>query len=530
LFRFGFGNYVLRPWLKFFYRKKRNEEKEKLERWMRFRALLEALGPTYVKFGQVLSNRPGLLPDALLEELARLQDKVPPFDSKTAFEILERELKRPIGEVFAYIEQQPVASASIAQVHKAQLISGEWVAVKIKRPGIDEIIAADITILKDLARILKRHKELSALQPVELALAFERSILSELDFKQELSHIQKFFKLFDSDPHVRIPKPYAAYCSANVLCMEFLVGIKINDYKALQENGYDLKAVAQRGFDTFFKQIFEWGYFHADPHPGNLIVMENNTLGIFDFGMVGQLNSDDRNALVEFVIALGRDDVERIVETIEMLQGSPVNDRKGLESDLSKFISEFGSTAVKDIDLNEALNQGRNMAYRYKLKLNPDLFLLFRTISLLEGIGIGLDPQFRSLDAIKPFAVKLLVNQLNPKKLFSNNKELLFWLADWVQLIRFLPGDLRKLTTRIREDGVRIRTDNPANFRLGNQVRSSADILALSLGFGFALLAFMYAQNFDAEKHYAGLNAIQIFCALFAMLFGLQMLRKSFRK
>jgi ubiquinone biosynthesis protein len=207
-----------------------------------------------------------------------------------------------------------------------------------------------------------------------------------------------------------------------------------------------------------------------------------------------------------------------------------VNDRKGLESDLSKFISEFGSTAVKDIDLNEALNQGRNMAYRYKLKLNPDLFLLFRTISLLEGIGIGLDPQFRSLDAIKPFAVKLLVNQLNPKKLFSNNKELLFWFADWVQLIRLLPGDLRKLTTRIREDGVRIRTDNPANFRLGNQVRSSADILALSLGFGFALMAFMYAQNFDAEKHYAGLNAAQVFCALFALLFGLQMLRKSFRK
>jgi ubiquinone biosynthesis protein len=314
------------------------------------------------------------------------------------------------------------------------------------------------------------------------------------------------------------------------VCMEYLEGIKISDYRALQSNGFDLKTIAQRGFDAFFKQIFEWGYFHADPHPGNLIVMENNTLGIFDFGMIGQLSTEDRNALVEFVIALGRDDVERIVETIELLQGSEVMDRKGLERDLTTFINEFGSTAIKDIDLNEALNQGRSMAYRYKLKLNPDLFLLFRTISLLEGIGIGLDPQFRSLEAIKPYAVKLLVKQLNPKKLFSNNKELLFWAADWVQLLRYLPGDLRKLSTRIREDRIRIQTDNPSNHRLGNQIRYSAELIALSMGFGFSLLAFIYAEKVGNETQYRGNNIVQIFCAGFAALFGIQLLFKVLKR
>ncbi len=530
LFRFGFGSYVLRPWLRFFYRRERNAEKEKLDRWIRFRTLLEALGPTYVKFGQILSNRPGLLPDELLAELARLQDKVAPFDASVAITLLEKELQQPLSEIFKYIEEKPVASASIAQVHKAQLKNGAWVAIKIKRPGIDEVIAADISILKDLARLLKRHKELSALQPVELALAFERSILAELDFRQELHHIQKFYSLFEDDANVRIPLPYPMHSTANVVCMEYLEGIKISDYRALQSNGFDLKTIAQRGFDTFFKQIFEWGYFHADPHPGNLIVMENNTLGIFDFGMIGQLSTEDRNALVEFVIALGRDDVERIVETIELLQGSEVVDRKGLERDLTAFINEFGSTAIKDIDLNEALNQGRLMAYRYKLKLNPDLFLLFRTISLLEGIGIGLDPQFRSLEAIKPYAVKLLVKQLNPKNLFSNNKELLFWAADWVQLLRYLPSDLRKLSTRIREDRIRIETDNPSHHRLGNQIRYSAQLIALSLGFGFSFLAYIYAHHLRFGTQFEEIDHIQIVSACFAFVFGIQLLRKSIRK
>jgi ubiquinone biosynthesis protein len=528
LIRFGFGAYVVRPWLRWLYIGRKSTEKEQHDRWMRFRQLLEALGPTYVKFGQILSNRPGLIPDALLEELALLQDRVPPFDSDTAFEMLEKELKKPIKELFAHIEKQPIASASIAQVYKAQLKNGSWVAVKIKRPGISEIIKADIAILKDIAQLVRRHHELSALQPVELAAAFERSILAELDFSQELQHIQKFHALFNDDPTVKIPTPYPQLCSENVLCMEFLEGIKISNYKALHTNGHNFKLIAQRGFDIFFKQIFEWGYFHADPHPGNLIVMENNVVGIFDFGMVGQLSNDDRKALVEFVIALGRDDVERIVETIEYLQGCEVDDRKGLERELNAFIKEFGSTAIKDIDLNEALNRGRSMAYRYKLKLNPDLFLLFRTISLLEGIGIGLDPQFRSLDAIKPYAFKLLIKQIHPKQLFTN-KEVIFWFADWVQLLRTLPSDLRKLNSRLHNH------ENPQGtgrkrLETADSLRYAAAVIGLSLGFGFSLLAFVFATYMQLPKVMWDKGGLEIFCGSAALIFGLLLLRKSLRK
>jgi ubiquinone biosynthesis protein len=507
---------------------RKSQEQEQHDRWMRFRQLLEALGPTYVKFGQVLSNRPGLLPDALLEELALLQDRVPPFDTETAFTLLEEALKKPISELFAHIEKQPIASASIAQVYKAQLKDGRWVAVKIKRPGISEIIKADISILKDIAHLIKRHRELSALQPVELAAAFERSILAELDFAQELQHIQKFNALFNDDPTVKIPTPYPQFCSENVLCMEFLEGIKISNYKALHSNGHDFKLIAQRGFDIFFKQIFEWGYFHADPHPGNLIVMENNVVGIFDFGMVGQLSNDDRKALVEFVIALGRDDVERIVETIEYLQGCQVEDRKGLQRELNLFINEFGSTAIKDIDLNEALNRGRSMAYRYKLKLNPDLFLLFRTISLLEGIGIGLDPQFRSLDAIKPYAFKLLLKQIHPKNLL-NNKEVIFWFADWVQLIRTLPSDLRKLNSRIRNNN-NLNEADTLQRTTAHSLREAATMIALSLGFGCSLLSCVLARNNNFPKFMWDLSFIEIMCSLSALIFGLLLVRKSIRK
>ena len=528
LIRFGFGAYVVRPGLRWMYFGRKSQEQEQHDRWMRFRQLLEALGPTYVKFGQVLSNRPGLLPDALLEELALLQDRVPPFDTETAFTLLEEALKKPISELFAHIEKQPIASASIAQVYKAQLKDGRWVAVKIKRPGISEIIKADISILKDMAHLIKRHRELSALQPVELAAAFERSILAELDFAQELQHIQKFNALFNDDPTVKIPTPYPQFCSENVLCMEFLEGIKISNYKALHSNGHDFKLIAQRGFDIFFKQIFEWGYFHADPHPGNLIVMENNVVGIFDFGMVGQLSNDDRKALVEFVIALGRDDVERIVETIEYLQGCQVEDRKGLERELNLFINEFGSTAIKDIDLNEALNRGRSMAYRYKLKLNPDLFLLFRTISLLEGIGIGLDPQFRSLDAIKPYAFKLLLKQIHPKNLL-NNKEVIFWFADWVQLIRTLPSDLRKLNSRIRNNN-NLNEADTLQRTTAHSLREAATMIALSLGFGCSLLSCVLARNNNFPKFMWDLSFIEIMCSLSALIFGLLLVRKSIRK
>jgi ubiquinone biosynthesis protein len=522
--RFGFGTYIASPWLRKLGLQKQSKSDDRLQRWRKFRQLLETLGPTYIKFGQILSNRPGIVPDELLEELALLQDRVPPFPTADAIALIENESKKSMPELFARFGDAPVASASIAQVYEANLHDGTRVAVKVRRPEIEQIIRADVAIMKDLARLMQRHSELASLQPMDLVEAFERTILEELDFEREQNNIKRLGSLFEKDETVVVPHVYNSLSGPSFITMSYIEGIKISQRKNLNSNGYDLSLVAKRGFDAYFKQIFEWGFFHADPHPGNLLVLPGNRIGILDFGMTGQLSQADRNALVEFVIALGRDDVERIVETIEMLQGCAVEDRKTLERELSDFIAEFGGTAVKDIDLNQALDKGRRIAFKHRLKLNPDLYLLFRTISLLEGIGISLDPQFRSLDAIKPYAFKLLLKQLDPRNLIQN-KEIISWLADATQLIKHGPGDLRKIMGKLRDDRLVLRTESQATDRLREQIRDTGKLISMTLGFGLLFFIGFYTIDSKLKPIVGDLNIVSLAAFSLGSILLLKLLR-----
>lgn len=525
----GFGDIISRSLFSRLRGTKSSQAQRKADRWIRFRKALEELGPTYVKFGQILSNRPGILPDDLIAELSRLQDQVASFPFEDVKQIIENQFGKPIHEVFSEFSEKPVASASIAQVHKAKLPDGQIVAVKIRRPGIEEIIRADVVIMQDIAKLMMRNEELSSLRPLELVSAFEKTILSELDFDKEFRNLRKFHELFQGDETVKIPAPIQAYCKDQLITLEYIEGIKISRTEELKAAGYDLRLIARRGFDAFFKQIFEWGHFHADPHPGNLIVMPGNIIGILDFGMVGQLSPADRSSLVEFVIALGRDDIARIVENIEKLQGSPIEDRSSLEKDLASFIADFGEQAVMEIDLNDALEKGRKLAFKHNLKLNPDLFLLFRTISLLEGIGISLDPEFRSLDVIKPYAFKLLRKQLDPRNLLKN-KALISWAGDWYQLLQVLPGDIRKILSKVRDDQFKIKTENPATDRLSKQVKQTGNQLSKTLVFIALLVLGMYSMELKLPKVAWDLNWMGLvgFGLSFLILPGL--IRSWFRK
>jgi len=482
------------------------EESQRIrDRWIRFRRVLEDLGPTYIKFGQVISNRPGILPDDLLSELSRLQDAVPPFPFEEVRKILETEFKRPIAEIFSEFNPVPLASASIAQVHEAVLFTGERVAIKVQRPGIEAIIKADIQILNDIAGLMMRSTELSSLRPKEMVAAFESTILGELNFLQEATHFRKFNERFLDDREVKIPKPFPEFCRKNVITLEFLDGIKISDVKTLEEKGYDLKLIAQRGFDAYFKQIFEWGYFHADPHPGNLTILPGNVVGILDFGMVGKLSDRDKNSLVEFIIGLGRDDLSRIVENIEKLQGFEIEDKTGMERDMAVFINDFGGQSSRDIDINDAITRGRELINRHNLKLNPDLFLLLRTVSMLEGIGTTLDPEFRSLEMIKPYALKLLKKNLNPKNLFKSRK-LASVAADLFQLITTLPADTRKIIDKVKNDRIRVTVDNKNTRILAQQVNTAAKRLSYALMFVATFGGGCYLMGLPSLNMGNGLN------------------------
>ncbi|MBX7203307.1 MAG: AarF/ABC1/UbiB kinase family protein [Bacteroidia bacterium] len=465
------------------------------ERWVRLRMVLEELGPAWVKFGQILSNRPGLLPDELTEELSKLQDKVAPVTEQEAAKVIFDTFGKTTQALFKSFNPVPIASASIAQVHLATLHTGEQVAVKIQRPGIEEIIKGDLLLMRDIAVLMTRSKDFATLKPRQLVDVFEKSILEELDFEAEQGHLIWFGTQLADDKTIRIPRVFQELSNKKVITLEYLEGIKISQTGRLKAAGYDLKLIARNGFEAYFKQIFEWGYFHADPHPGNLLVLPGNVIGILDFGMMGRLNNHDRRALVEFIIGLGKDDTWRIVENMERLQGKEVEDRKELEKDVEQFILDFGSKSSKDIDLNEVISRGRKLIYRHNLEINPDLFLMLRSISLLEGVGMSLDPQFRSLEMVKPFAFGLLRKAVHPMKLLKS-RTLMALLADMGQLAYSLPSDIRRIMDRIRNDQFKIQTESKATRQLAREVRIAAKRISYAIVFATFLSCGLFTELF----------------------------------
>lgn len=509
-----------------FFKSSRSVEEEQTrlnERWIRLRLVLEELGPTYIKLGQVLSNRPGILPDELTAELSLLQDAVPPFSAEEVTEIILQDFKKYPTELFASFDYNPVASASIAQVHKAVLHTGEIVAVKVQRPGIEQIIRSDIEVLNDIAKLMMRSSELSSLRPAELVAAFEQSIISELNFFEEARHIKEFSERFADDKTIKIPTLFSEFCSKNVITLEFIEGTKISQIEKLKSEGHDLALVARRGFDAYFKQIFEWGYFHADPHPGNLLVLPGNVIGILDFGMIGKISEKDRNALVEFIIGLGRDDPQRIVENVEKLQGEEVEDKVALEKDMMLFLDEYGSQAVKDIDLNSAISQGRELVNKHNLILNPDLFLLLRAISMLEGIGIALDPEFRSLDVIKPYAFKLIRNKLNPRNLLKS-KALIATLGDLAGLVMSLPTDTRKILNKLSNDKLKIQIENKASREISKSIFKAGHNISLAILASAFLGGFCYFLMLPLPPIIIGLNLPSLISLLMLIIFSIKIL------
>lgn len=486
LARHGFGDLVARlgpqrVWKRIFFKPSKLSLSSKRDTWIRIRKVLEELGPTYIKFGQVLSNRPGLLPDELVEELSKLQDSVQTVDFSLIKQSIESESGKTLEQLFQSIEEKSIASASIAQVHRAILKDGTEVAVKVQRPGIEQIIRADIVMMYDIAGLIHQYvPELRSLQLKEIVKVFERTILMELDFRKEKEHILQFIQLFEGEKRLVLPEPIDLFNSTHVLITRFIKGTKISKLDELTSSGKDLKDIARLGFDLYFQQIFEFGFFHADPHPGNLLVLDDGRLCILDFGMVGRLNAIDKLVLTQLIIGLGKDDIPAIVATIQKLSKAEIEDRKSFEEDVAAFIQEFGCQAVKNIDLNALLEKARAMVLKHKLQLNPDLFLLFRTVSMLEGLGITLDPDFRSLDYIKPYAVKLIRKQLNFKTVFNRRKILstVLNLADFAQ--RF-PSDSIKIFDKVLNNELKVNIENKSSKALQNQLDKTGKLISQSL-------------------------------------------------
>ena len=385
------------------------------------RKTLEELGPIFIKFGQALSTRPDILPPDIALELAKLQDQVPPFESAKAIAILETAFKRPTSEIFAYFDPQPLASASMAQVHAATLNSGEDVVVKILRPNMRKIIEQDLSILKTIATFADRYwPESKRLKPKEIVNEFEHNLIDELDLQREGANGSQLRRNFQNSPLLYIPIIYWDYVRENILVMERIYGIPVADVTRLREHRINIKKLAERGLEIFFMQVFRDCFFHADMHPGNIFVSplhpDDPQYICIDYGIIGTLNDRDKRYIAENLMAFFNQDYRRVAQ-LHVESGWVARDTRveEFESAVRTVCEPIFQKPLKDISFALVVLRLFQVARRFQMEVQPQLVLLQKTLLAVEGLGRQLDPELDLWATAKPFLEKWLREQMGPK-------------------------------------------------------------------------------------------------------------------
>ncbi len=446
----------------------------------RIRLALQELGTTFIKFGQVVSSRPDLIPADFYEELSKLQDSVPAFSFKQVKDIIEKELGKPIGELFSSFSETPSASASIAQVHKARLKSGEEVVVKVERPGIRESILADIAILRQLARLAERYiPEARTYNPTGVVNEFSYIIQQELDFTVEASHADRFRRDFKGNTTVFIPKIFWDLTTSYVLTMEEVRGIKINDFEALDMAGFDRRKLALDGVNLFFRQIFDHGFFHADPHPGNIFVLKDGRLAFVDFGIVGRVSGSMLTSIAKIFVAMVNRDTDAIVQGYLSISvpGKDI-DIHGFQREVEGLLDRYYNVPLRHIKAEEFLNKMIQLSQTHQLTLPQDFVLLGKTMFIMGGLGKELYPEFNILEAAEPFARKLMLKRFDPKEIASS---LCKTGEEAISLFTAFPGQWRQILGKLSRGEMKMEFEHKGLNNFIVELDRASNRLAFSL-------------------------------------------------
>jgi len=505
---------------------------KKYSKYERMRLLCEELGPTFVKFGQILSSQSDLLPKDLIVELEKLQDNVPPLPGIQAKQVVESELKAPIDELFAWFEPESFASASMAQVHKATLKTGERIALKIQRPGIKEVIEEDIKVMYKIADILERRiPSVKHFDPLGLVKNFEDSIHKELDFVRESVNIQRFSTNIMNDAEdggkTHAPIVYKDFTTSKVLAMEFIPGIKISDLERLKEAGHDPKVIARKLAISYFKQVFEYGFFHADPHPGNLLIIPTGHICFLDFGMMGSILPKDIELLGKLFIAIKDQETRTIIRVLQDLSGNaPIKDMHALEVSIHEFIQTFAMNDLHENEMSTVLLEIKDIIVQHGLKVPGHFFLLARSMFTIEGLIVKLDPNLDLIDLAKPFMVRAIQRKYNPIKM---GKKVLNSMFEIINYMDEFPRDLKNAVRKINSGQIRVdlthRGIDPMVHtfnRITKQLIAAILIAALVIG------STLFIIN-KIPPYIKGLSAFGVIGLILALLIAFGMLRDLFR-
>jgi len=501
LFKYGFGDLIellkidqyIEVGLQLI-SKDRRKRLEKLSRAERIRMAFEELGPTYVKLGQILSTRPDLIPIDFTKELSKLQDKVPPFSFNEAKRTVESEFNKPIEELFAFFSETPVAAASIGQVHKAELKDGEMVAVKVQRPGIKKIIEIDLEIMLHMATLVERNiKEMALYRPVKIVEEFARTLEREIDYTIEAGSMERFARQFLDDPNIYIPAVFRDMSTEHVLTMELMDGIKVSEIDKLEAAELDPKKITARGADFYLRQVFDFGFFHADPHPGNIFILPENVICLIDYGMTGAVDRQTREDFVELIDSVIHRHEARVTQVLlKLTHWEEEPHVRQLERDVSDFIGQHLHKPLKDIEVGKLLNNLLELVARHRLMIAPDIFLMMKTLTMIEGVALTLDPDFDMIAQAKPFIKRVKLARFYPGRIADDMIQLGSQLLQFAQQF---PKDLLEITRLVRLQKLSLKMEHQGlesmlatHDRVSNRISFSIIIAALIIGSALSLV------------------------------------------
>ena len=497
LFKYGFDDMVemlhidqyLETGLQMINRKPR-EHLEKHTRPERLRMALEELGPTFIKLGQLLSTRPDFIPTRYLAELTKLQDNVPPFSFAEVEEIFFAETAKKPGELFSRFEEEPIAAASIGQVHQATLKDGQDVVVKVQRPDIEQIIAVDLEILAHLASLAEMYfEEVQGHRPSSIVEEFARTLESEIDYTVELSNIQRFASQFVDNPAIHVPRVYRELSSQRILTMENIKGVKASKVEQLREKGMDLRLIAERGCNLIMEQIFVHGFFHADPHPGNIFILPDNVICFIDFGMMGRLSLQNREDFTDLLLHIIARHERKLTDSVLKLTNHYGEvDRDALTRDLAEMLDRYLYLPLKELEAGKILYQLLELVSRHKIYFKPNLYLMMKAISTVEGVGQMLDPDLELIRLAEPFMRRIKNDRLRLSRIADETG---LTTSEYLELIRELPDELRAIIRQIRQGRMKLEFEH-----LGlDKLRSALDQVSNRISFAIVLAALIIGSS-----------------------------------
>jgi ubiquinone biosynthesis protein len=486
---------------------------------VKVRKICEELGPTFIKLGQLLSVRPDLVGEDIAGELEKLQDRVPAFSYAEAIKEIVRELGRPVEEAFLNFSHEPIASASLGQVYDARLSTGEEVIVKVLRPEVDGLITSDIEILEELAHLAEKYVEGSRnFNPSGMVHEFKQSIAREMDYTVEARNVERFRTMFKDNENVRIPRVYQDLSSRKILTMEKITGVKVSDTAALKTRIFNPEMVAKIGADAILKQVFEYGFFHADPHPGNFLVSGDHCVVFLDFGMTGRLSGPMKASLADILAGVVNRNIPGIREgflSLGVSTGAVNTD--ALDMDLEDIVEDFYDKPLREINVGRKIMDMIIMVSRHSICLPPDIFLLSKALMTIEGVGRQLDPDFNMIEEAAPFLKSFQRQKYSPQKMAA---ELITFTAALARFTRDLPRDLSAILDKLKHGSLKVEFEHRGLEPLTFHIEKATNRIALSLLIAALVIGSSIIILSNVRPRIAGLSVIGMIGFIVAGLLG----------